>query len=720
MKKEVKFDYNIIEYLLFALNHPDKNGMDTESLLKEEQIYELQPLLELQNLQAAYQVKQFIDEMPGGFFIYHADETEEIIYANEALLRLFGCATLEEFKKLTGNSFRGVVHPEDLEEVEKSIREQISYSKYDLDYVEYRIIQKDGSIRYVDDYGHFVHSETAGDLFYVFAGDATEKRKRQDEENKKKDQEHLRRLEMIEGLSVDYESIFYADLDANQIQAYRVSERVRDKFGLDGQIYEYRGFDEEYIQKWVYLEDRKLVSHMTDPEHIRKSLAEKKMMNFCYRIYGHDKPTYIQLRIVNVGNSDHISQIVLGYQNIDDVMVQEMEQNRMLESALNEAQQANQAKSTFLSNMSHDIRTPMNAIVGYAILAKHHLDDKEQVLKYLNMITSSSDILLQLLNNVFEVVGIESAQIYLEENKCDILEVLNNIQTVMSLRAEEKDIVIELEASDICHTNVYGDQQKLSQVLLYLIDNAIKYTDVGGHIRIAAVEQQMPSKDIAAYQFIVEDNGIGISKEFLERIFEPFERERSTTLGGVYGTGLGLTIAKKMVEMMGGNIEIESTVGKGTIFTVTLHFHLQEQKEPFLDGKEVSDFREAQKNILIVDDNEINLEIGVEVLKDAGYSVETAADGSIAVEMVKHSNPGTYDLILMDLQMPVMNGYEAAKSIRELEDPAKAGIPIVALSANAFTEDKKMALNSGMKAHLPKPLDVEQLYGLLRQMLGGE
>ncbi len=697
MKNGTKFDNNIIDYLLSALEHPAD---------------------EAQGIEAAHQVKQFIDEMPGGFFIYHASEDEEIIYANEALLRLFGCDTLEEFRALTGNSFRGLVHPDDLEEVERSIWKQIADSRYDLDYVEYRIIRKDGEIRYVDDYGHFIRSETAGDVFYVFAGDATEKRKRQKEENEKKDQEHLRRLEMIEGLSIDYESIFYADLDANQLQPYRVSERVRSKFGMGGQIHEYRGFDEEYIQEWVYIEDRKLVARMTDPDYIRKNLSEKKVINFNYRIYGDDKPNYIQLRIVNVGSSEHISQIVLGYRNVDDEMVQEMERNRILESALNEAQQANQAKSTFLSNMSHDIRTPMNAIVGYAILAKHHLDDQEMVLKYLNMITSSSDILLQLLNNIFEIVGIESAQIYLEEDKCDVVEVLNNIQTVMSLRAEEKNIEIELDTSEIRHASVFGDQQKLSQVLLYLVDNAIKYTNIDGHIKIAATEQQMPSKDIAAYQFLVEDDGIGISEEFLERIFEPFERERSTTLGGVYGTGLGLTIAKKMVEMMDGSIEISSAVGKGTRFTVTLHFRLQEQEEASVLQEPGSDFEESQKTILIVDDNEINLEIGSEVLRDAGYAVDTAADGSIAVEKVKHARPGTYDLILMDLQMPVMNGYEAAKAIRALSEPALSRIPIIALSANAFNEDKKMALNSGMNAHLPKPLDVEQLYGLLRQLLG--
>ena len=358
----------------------------------------------------------------------------------------------------------------------------------------------------------------------------------------------------------------------------------------------------------------------------------------------------------------------------------------------------------------------MNGIVGYAVLAKNHIDDKEKLMEYLNMITSSSDVLLQLLNNIFEVVGIDSEQIHLEENKCNLVEMLSNIRTATSLRAEEKDIEILLDVSKVEHSLVYGDQNKISQVILYMIDNAIKYTNVNGKIHISAAEQPMPVRDRAVYQFVVEDNGIGISKEFLKRIFEPFEREKSTTIGGVYGTGLGLTIAKKIVEMMDGSIDIDSTVGVGSKFTVTLCFRLQEEGDAY-NRANGTDPGAGRKAILMVDDNEINLEIGVELLKDAGYFVETATDGQIAVEKVKNSKPGTFGLVLMDLQMPIMNGFDAAKAIRSLPEPELANIPIVALSANALKEDKKMALNSGMNEHLPKPIDIDQLYELVHQIL---
>lgn len=715
MDKDIRMDFNIIEYLLAELDHFGTSAQEGPTKPKEALGAQAKTPEEYGRM-AALQMRQFIDEMPGGFLIYHADGNEEILYANQALFRIFACETGAEFRELTGNSFRGIVHPDDLEAVEDSIKEQIARSKYDLDYVEYRIIQKDGQVRYVEDYGHFVRSPSIGDVFYVFIGDATEKQRRREERKRQNEKEHFVQLEMIEGLSIDYESIFYADLDANRIRAYRVSERGQKQFTGENNEREYTGFDEEYIETWVYPDDRELVRRTMDPDYIRQNLANKKSMNISYRIYRGGKPAYLQLRIVNVGSSEHISQIVIGYRNIDDEILKELERNRLLEEALSDAQLANQAKNIFLSNMSHDIRTPMNGIVGYAVLAKNHMDDKEKLLEYLNMITSSSDVLLQLLNNVFEVVGIDSEQIHLEENKCNLVELLSSIRTAMSLRAEEKEIEISLDVSNVCHPTVYGDQNKISQALLYLIDNAIKYTNVKGKIWISAAEQTMPVGDRAVYQFVVKDNGIGISKDFLTRIFEPFEREKSTTLGGVYGTGLGLTIARKIVEMMDGTIDVYSKVGEGSQFTVTVCFRLSEDKNADACRDHVN-IESGKKTILMVDDNEINLEIGVELLKDAGYSVDTATDGSIAVEKLKNARPGTFGLILMDLQMPVMNGFDAAKAIRGLPDQAMANIPIVALSANALKEDKTMALNSGMNAHLSKPIDVEQLYGLVRQML---
>ena len=661
----------------------------------------------------------FLDEMPGGFFIYRADEAEELIYANKAMLRIFACNTIEEFRELTGNSFRGIVHPDDLDEIELSIKEQIEKDQYDMDYVEYRIIRKDGEIRWIEDYGHFIRSESMGDIFYVFAGDATEKHQRNKKEKEQMIQEQLRRLEIIEGLSIDYVSIFYVDLDKNWIKAYRVSSRFAKTFPEERTVREFMGFDADYINEWVYPDDRELVKDISNPDFIRQKLSENKAFHLSYRIYRDNKVTYIQLRVVNVGSEEHISQIVMGYRNIDDEIIQEMQQKRLLAEALNEATFANKAKNLFLSNMSHDIRTPMNAIVGFTSLIKKNIHDQEKVAGYLDMISASSDQLLQLLNDVLEISRLESENVHVEESECSLVDITHQVQMNMIAKAAEKDIMLTLDISRLKHDMVSADRAKLTQILTSLVDNAVKYTKDGGWVTITVMEAQKESEQSnhVTYQFIVEDSGIGIDEEFLEYIFEPFEREKNTTLSGIHGTGLGLTIAGKLVEKIGGTIDVSSVVGRGSKFIVTLPLYIWEKSANITDFDDEPVCFSRPKKILIVDDNEINLEIENEVLKDAGFLVDTADDGSIAVEKVKQSKPGEYDLILMDIQMPVMDGYHATRAIRAMEDSKLAGIPIIAVSANSFEEDKKKAIECGMNAHLPKPLDTHHLYKVIRQFL---
>lgn len=529
--------------------------------------------------------------------------------------------------------------------------------------------------------------------------------------------EHLRRLEVIEGLSIDYESIFYVDLDADMIKAYRVGVRFRQTFPKERHICAFSGFDRDYICTWVYPEDREIVANTTRPEFIREHLSNHRSIHINYRIVMEEKITYIQLRIVNVGSREHISQIIMGYRNIDDEVIQELKQQQKLKDALNQANLANQAKTVFLSNMSHDIRTPMNAIVGYTNLARKYQYNPQKVDGYLNMILSSSDSLLQLLDNVLEIARIESKQVHIVENECSLLEIARNIEKVMQPKTAAKSIRFSLDVSGLTHDMVYGDQQKITQVLLCLTDNALKYSLNGSHIDVSVIEQKKPEKQNSSYQFVVEDGGIGMSEDFLERIFDPFERERNTTLSGIHGSGLGLTIAKRIVDMMGGTIDVSSAAGDGSQFTVTLNLRVKEviAAQP----NENQNIRQdaTQKTILLTDDNELNLEIAKEILMDAGYRVDTAENGSIAVDKIQNSAPGSYDLVLMDLQMPVMNGYDAAKAIRSLSHPTLANIPIVALSANVFETDKKMALESGMNAHLEKPIDTHKLYETIESLL---
>ena len=285
-------------------------------------------------------------------------------------------------------------------------------------------------------------------------------------------------------------------------------------------------------------------------------------------------------------------------------------------------------------------------------------------------------------------------------------------------RAAQKNISLSLDISNLKHDFVYIDRQKIAQVLFYLVDNAVKYTLPDGEISIMVAEKEKQNNDFTLYQFEVQDTGIGISRKFISHIFEPFEREKNTTLSGIHGLGLSLTITKNLVEMIGGTIEVYSVVGKGSRFTITLPLRIQERRQDQFGDMEYEPmlFSEAKK-ILIVDDNEINLMLENEVLRDAGFQVDIATDGSIAVEKVKRSKPGDYDLILMDIQMPIMNGYHATEAIRRIENPALAGIPIIAVSANTSEEDKKIAMESGMNAHLAKPLDTPRLFKLIWKFL---
>lgn len=734
MKDNIKSDSEIIEYLVLLLD----GGAGSSGL------FERHPQPDSMEMDIARYLKKFVDRMPGGFFIYHADGNEEIIYANAAMIRLFECESMEEFRMLTGNSFRGIVHPDDLEFVEQSIKEQIAASCYDLDYVEYRIISKTGQIRWIDDYGHFVHSELVGDVFYVFVGDATEKKLRQFEEmstllkeNSRKEhllqtriqeynqelqiihQEQLKHLELIEGLSIDYDSIFYADLDANKIKAYCVSDRIKDQFPQEYQVRTFDGFDAQYIKAWVHPDDRELMAKATRPEYIRARLREDKAFYINYRICRNTKLAYMQLHMVDVSGDARGSQVVLGYRNIDKEVEKGLSQKQLLVNALQEAQLANSAKDLFLSNMSHDIRTPMNAIVGFTALARQHIDDRQKVAEYLDMIAAASDQLLQLLNDVLEISKIESEQVHVEEGACKLIEIARQVQDSVFQRAAEKNICLSMDIAELRHDDVIADRQKLLQIMTHLMGNALKYTEENGQVTITIAELDGQKEDHTIYRLVVEDTGIGMSRAFIEHMFEPFEREKNTTLSGIHGTGLGLTIVKKLVDMMGGTVSVDSEVGKGSRFTVSLPLQIQRVKREALAlEKGVGDsFISEPKRILLVDDNEINLEIEKEMLSDAGFLVETASDGSIAYEKIRQAKAGEFDLILMDIQMPVMDGYKATRAIRALKDSALSGIPIIAVSANTFEEDRKKALESGMNAHLPKPLNMGELLEQIGELL---
>ena len=530
------------------------------------------------------------------------------------------------------------------------------------------------------------------------------------------------------------------------------------------------------------------------------------------------------------------------------------ELNAKLQVAVEKAESANRAKSTFLSNMSHDIRTPMNAIIGFTTLAISNIDDKDRVKDYLTKTLASSNHLLSLINDVLDMSRIESGKIHLEEVEVNLSDVLHDLKTIVSGQIYAKQLELYMDAMDVTDEDVYCDKTRLNQILLNLLSNAIKFTPAGGTVSVRVRQLAGKVRGCGQYEFRIKDNGIGMSQEFAQKIFEPFERERTSTVSGIQGTGLGMAITKNIVDMMGGTIEVQTAQGKGTEFTVCVPMRAQTEQRPVekiteleglkalvvdddfntcdsvtkmlvkvgmraewtLSGKEavlrarqsiemsdvyhayiidwrlpdmngievtrqirslhddtpiiiltaydwsdieveakaagvtafcakpmfMSDLRETLmsalgqkpadavqrllpeknadfkgKHILLVEDNELNREIAQEILREYGFLVDSAENGAVAVEKVSTAAPGSYDLVLMDVQMPIMDGYTATRKIRALDDPARAKLPILAMTANAFDEDRRNALESGMNGFLSKPIVIDDLVQELRKIL---
>ncbi len=376
-----------------------------------------------------------------------------------------------------------------------------------------------------------------------------------------------------------------------------------------------------------------------------------------------------------------------------------------------EAQEASAAKTRFLFNMSHDIRTPMNAIMGFTELLNRNLDDQEKARGYLQKIQNASSLLLTIINQVLEMARIESGSATLKLEATDLSALFHSVNTVFEADIQKKNIQYS-EDAHVPHKFAYCDKTKLEEIYLNIVSNAIKYTPDGHAIRVEIHELPSEDEKKACYRFTCEDTGIGMSVEYLPHIFDEFSREHTTTENKVVGTGLGLPIVKSLIEQMGGTIRVESTQGVGTKFTVDLALTLAAREEVYPSAETLAEAgREILKGrrILLAEDNELNAEIAMELLGEEGLLVEHAEDGEKCCTMLAQAPEGYYDLVLMDIQMPVMNGYEAAAKIRGMADAKKAGIPIIAMTANAFAEDRQTALDAGMNAHVAKPIDMTVL-----------
>lgn len=394
------------------------------------------------------------------------------------------------------------------------------------------------------------------------------------------------------------------------------------------------------------------------------------------------------------------------------------ELNAKLQIAAENAESANRAKSTFLFNMSHDIRTPMNAIIGYADLASRHSDDPAKLKKYMENIQVCGQNLLMLLNNVLDLARIENDKTEMEYSVSDIEKDFRNCLAMFRNQADSKGQTLTV-TTHLLHPYIYADVPHLTEVCTNLVSNAVKYTGAGGTIRCGVTQKPGEKEGWCDTVVTVADNGIGMSQEFQKHIFEPFERERTSTVSKVEGSGIGMGIVKKLVGLMGGTVEVESKIGVGSTFTVTIPCRIASEEEA--QAKRAADPADRESlrgtRILLTEDNDLNAEIATELLQEEGCTVDRAKDGVECVDMLEKAANGTYQLILMDVQMPVMNGYDATKKIRRMDDPQKANIPIVAMTANAFSEDKQVALDAGMNDHIAKPINMSVLVPTLRKYL---
>ena len=383
-----------------------------------------------------------------------------------------------------------------------------------------------------------------------------------------------------------------------------------------------------------------------------------------------------------------------------------------------QAEKANAAKSDFLFNMSHDIRTPMNALLGYNELMKRELTDPK-LLDYQEKMEQSGNLLLSIINNVLDMARIESGKVELDEDYVKIRDIYQGIYKIFQVEAEKKGIHLEMEY-DVQHEHVICDETKNREIFLNLISNAVKYTASGGRVTIRITELDCDREDYVRIRTQVIDTGIGMSEEFLPSLFDAFARERNTTVGKVAGTGLGMPIIKKYIDMMGGTIEAESKLGEGSKFTVTLEYRIADKSYYEQDTEKFSDMDETDringKHVLLAEDNDLNAEIAEFILEDMGLVVDRVEDGVQCVARIEQKPAGTYDLILMDIQMPNMDGYKATQAIRRLADKEKSGIPIIAMTANAFEEDRKKALEKGMNGHIAKPVDIEKMRKTLQNI----
>lgn len=649
--------------------------------------------------------------MEGGV-ITHSIDGSRVLGVNKAALDILGYQSEDELLDSGFDMIAASVLPEDA----VTLRESIATLKHVGDSVstEYRVRHNNGDIVHV--MGNVKLVENDGELMYQrFLLDYTDKKL--EEVQKERHQRDL-----IQALSEDYLLVCSFNLDAGTGVPLRVShEKERHLDELFAGDLAMADCLAAYIDQGVHEEDAAMLRAALSADNLREELADTKRMSVNYRIRRGETVEYCQATIVRTGDWQDSHDVVLGFRSVDQQTRDEMKKKALLEDALTQANKASAAKSAFLSNMSHDIRTPMNAIVGFTTLAGSRIDQPEKVREYLDKIQSSSTHLLNLINDILDMSHIESGKVSLDEQPCNLPALLEDLYSIIQAETSARQLYFSIDTENLRHPDVRCDKLRINQILLNLLGNALKFTDPGGFIKVKLDELDGAPANHGRYRFTVSDTGIGMSPEFVERIFDPFERERTSTISGVEGTGLGMAITKNLVDMMHGAISVESEKGKGTTFTIELTLCLanpsQDAAKAAAAAHLAPNHRMRGSHILLVDDNDLNREIAVTLLEDEGFTVECAVNGQQAVDMVSAASPDHFQLVLMDVQMPIMNGYEATRAIRKLDNSQLASIPILAMTADAFEEDRQKALRCGMDGHLTKPIEMEKLFEALNLVL---
>lgn len=682
--------YSVNEQLRLALREAEK--ANRESQAKTEMLRRMEEFN-----------RTILDKSTCGMLSYRLPNHDNM-YLNAAALRVFGARDIAEAETEVPRALSAAVF-NDQAVVEKLIELQTQDGSVDY---ECQITNSKGRTSNL-----LMHSETVMNplgerIAYTTFLDISENKQLLEINDRLSKQNHV-----ISGLTSGYSSVWLIEDEGKFVRRYKGTNAntfVKEIISFMEQDPSYEEGMEYYKRMCVQKDDWTEFDKKTRYETVLAEIREKPIYNVVYRRHYQGKTEYFQISYALVDKNGESSNFVMGYKNINDLVLADHKRSEELAAALAAAEQANIAKTQFLNSISHDIRTPMNAIIGFTSLAAAHMDKPELLQDYLQKISVAGEHLLALINDVLDMSRIESGKMRILEKPMHMSELLQEICTIIQPTVSAKQLELVFDTVDVEHEHIIADRLRLTQVLLNILGNCVKFNKVGGMISLQIKEERNAPQGCANYKFTIRDTGIGMSAEFQKHIFEPFARAETATVSGIQGTGLGMAITKKIVDMMNGTIAVKSKLGVGTEFDVCLTFRIAGGRKAAakpLPAQTKADIEAALqgKHILLVEDNKLNQEIAQTILTEAGFVIDTADDGTVAVEKLRQAAAGSYDLVLMDIQMPLMDGYEATRRIRAL-NTENALIPIIAMTANAFDKDKEKALAAGMNGHLAKPINI--------------